>query len=50
MKLQNLFRFPCERAGAAAVTVKPKLSYKEKQELEILEKEISELNKEKERY
>jgi ABC transport system ATP-binding/permease protein len=36
------------REPAFAVTVKPKLSYKGKKELEILEKEISELNREKE--
>ena len=32
---------------SAAASVKPKLSYKEKQELEKLEKEIRDLNKEK---
>ena len=38
---------PAEKDSSLAKPVKPKLSYKEKQELEILEKEISDLNKEK---
>ncbi len=36
------------KESAPATAVKPKLSYKEKRELEMLEKEISDLNKEKE--
>ncbi len=36
------------KQATPAVSVKPKLSYKEKQELEKLEKEIRDLNKEKE--
>ena len=38
---------PPVKEPVTAAPVKPKLSYKEKRELEILEKEISELNKEK---
>jgi len=37
-----------EKKAEAALPAKAKLSYKEKKELEILEKEISDLNKEKE--
>jgi len=36
-----------EKETVAAKPAKPKLSYKEKQELDLLEKEISDLNKEK---
>jgi ABC transport system ATP-binding/permease protein len=38
---------PPSKETSAATIVKPKLSYKEKKELELLEKEISDLNKEK---
>jgi ABC transport system ATP-binding/permease protein len=39
---------PPAKEPVAAANLKPKLSYKEKRELETLEKEISDLNKEKE--
>jgi len=40
---------PAEKQVQAATTNKPKPTFKEKKELELLEKEISDLNREKEK-